>query len=135
MVQLSSNLLEVKISTSPKPLCPSVEKYKVLLSAAINGLVSSPKVLITLPMCLGLDQVFFLVKKLTYKSDGSPDGQGLSITYKTSDGWEVPKPFIIEDYYNDNKYVSYFLCNDNKTLIMALESKKHIYCHYNNLLL
>ena len=67
-----------------------------------------------------------LVVANTYKSDGSPDGQGLSITYKTSDGWEVPKPFIIEDYYNDNKYVSYFLCNDNKTLIMALERKESL---------
>lgn len=62
----------------------------------------------------------------TYKSNGEPDGQGLSISYKTRNGWEVPKPIEIKDFYNDNKYVSYFVCNDNKTLIMALERKDAI---------
>lgn len=62
----------------------------------------------------------------TYKSNGDPDGQGLSISYKTRNGWEIPKPIEIKDFYNDNKYVSYFVCNDNKTLIMSLERKDAI---------
>jgi len=58
-----------------------------------------------------------------YKADGSKDGPGLSITYKNTNGWGVPQAFEIEDYYNDNKYVSYFLCSDNKTLLTSLERK------------
>lgn len=59
-----------------------------------------------------------------YKVDGSSDGSGLSITYKTTDGWSIPKAFEIIDYYNDNNYVSYFLCSDNKTLLTSLERKE-----------
>ncbi|MDG1476759.1 MAG: OmpA family protein [Vicingaceae bacterium] len=59
-----------------------------------------------------------------YKADGTKDGSGLSITYKTANGWGIPKTFEIEDYYNDNKYVSYFLCSDNKTLLTSLERKE-----------
>jgi outer membrane protein OmpA-like peptidoglycan-associated protein len=59
-----------------------------------------------------------------YKADGTKNGPGLSITYKTAKGWGVPTSFEIEDYYNDNDYVSYFLCSDNKTLLTSLERKE-----------
>jgi outer membrane protein OmpA-like peptidoglycan-associated protein len=65
-----------------------------------------------------------LVVANTYKPDGSKNTSGLSISNKTIDGWEVPKAFVIEDNYNDNDYVAYFLCSDNKTLILAVERKE-----------
>lgn len=64
-----------------------------------------------------------LVVANTYNADGTAAGQGLSISYKTSNGWSVPTRFDVEDFYNDNQYVSYFLASDNKTLLMALERK------------
>lgn len=67
-----------------------------------------------------------LVVANTYNSDGSSAGQGLSISYKTVNGWSVPTAFEINDFYNDNKYVSYFLASDNKTLLMALERKESL---------
>ena len=59
----------------------------------------------------------------TYKEDGSALTQGVSISRKTSTGWEIPKALNIEGYYNDNEYVSYFLAADNKTLLMSIENK------------
>lgn len=67
-----------------------------------------------------------LVVANTYNVDGTVGGQGLSISYKTPTGWSIPKAFEIKDYYNDNKYVSYFLASDNKTLLMALERKESL---------
>ncbi|MCB0400988.1 MAG: OmpA family protein [Flavobacteriales bacterium] len=65
-----------------------------------------------------------LVVANEYNADGTAAGQGLSITYRTSSGWSVPEAFEIEDYYNDHQYVSYYLCNDNKTLMMAVGRKE-----------
>lgn len=65
-----------------------------------------------------------LVVANRYTKTGEAGGQGLSISYKTAKGWSVPVAFEIEDYYNDNDYVSYFLCSDNKTLLMALGRKE-----------
>lgn len=67
-----------------------------------------------------------LVVANTYEKDGSAGGQGLSISYKTSTGWSIPEAFEVEDYYNDNDYVSYFLASDNKTLLMAVERKESL---------
>jgi outer membrane protein OmpA-like peptidoglycan-associated protein len=60
----------------------------------------------------------------TYKEDGSSNSQGVSISHKTTTGWEIPKPLLIDGYYNDNDYVSYFLASDNKTLLMSIENKE-----------
>lgn len=57
-----------------------------------------------------------------YSSDGvSPNGGGVSIAQKGQSGWEIPKDVVIEDYVNTNAYVGYFLSNDNKHLLMAVE--------------
>lgn len=64
-----------------------------------------------------------LVVANKYNSDGTAGGQGLSISYKTQNGWSIPSAFDVEDFYNDNQYVSYFLATDNKTLLMAVERK------------
>ena len=57
-----------------------------------------------------------------YKADGSgTDGSGVSISKRTETGWEIPKSLEIKEYQNKNKYVSYFLTNDNQHLLMAVE--------------
>ena len=58
----------------------------------------------------------------TYNADGSPNGPGLSISYKINGKYQVPLSQEIKDYVNINKLVSFFLCNDNKTLLMAIET-------------
>jgi outer membrane protein OmpA-like peptidoglycan-associated protein len=55
-----------------------------------------------------------------YKEDGSQGGNGLSITHKTKTGWAIPKAMQIRNYYNKDRYVGYFLCSDNKTLILSV---------------
>ncbi len=63
-----------------------------------------------------------LVLGNTYAADGvSPNGPGVSITKKSSSGWEIPKDIVIEDFYNGNQYVGFFLSNDNKKLLMTIE--------------
>lgn len=70
-----------------------------------------------------------------YQEDGSQGGNGLSITYKTKAGWSIPKPMNIRNYYNKDRYVAYFLCSDNKTLILSVrrddsEGQKDLYVSF-----
>lgn len=70
-----------------------------------------------------------------YKADGSQGGNGLSITQKTKTGWSVPKAMNIRNYYNKDRYVGYFLCSDNKTLILSVrrddsEGQKDLYVSF-----
>lgn len=62
-----------------------------------------------------------------YAADGlSMIGSGVSIANKGIDGWEIPKPLVIKEYKNVNKYVGYFLSNDNKHLLMTVEREECI---------
>ena len=57
-----------------------------------------------------------------YAADGiSANGQGISISHRTTSGWEIPKDVVIKDYVNTNEYVGFFLSNDNQHLLMAVE--------------
>ena len=56
-----------------------------------------------------------------YQADGSPGGNGLSITRKTATGWTVPEKLKIQNFYNKDRFVAYFLCPDNKTLLMSVK--------------
>jgi|YNPMSStandDraft_1061717.scaffolds.fasta_scaffold04936_4 outer membrane protein OmpA-like peptidoglycan-associated protein len=57
-----------------------------------------------------------------YNKDGST-GPGVSLTYKTRQGWAFPEKQIIDDFYNMSPFANYFLSNDGQYLIMALERK------------
>ncbi|MDK2772519.1 MAG: OmpA family protein [Flavobacterium sp.] len=73
-----------------------------------------------------------------YATDGlSANGQGISISRKTTTGWEIPKDVVIKDYVNTNDYVGFFLSNDNQHLLMAVErpegeGKKDLYVSFLN---
>lgn len=57
-----------------------------------------------------------------YNKDGST-APGVSLTYKTRQGWAFPEKQSIDDFYNMSPYANYFLSNDGQFLIMALERK------------
>lgn len=70
-----------------------------------------------------------------YKEDGSQAGNGLSITHKTKAGWSIPQAMKIRNYYNKDRYVGYFLCSDNRTLILSVrrddsEGQKDLYVSF-----
>lgn len=59
-----------------------------------------------------------------YAPDGiNSKGHGISISKKTPSGWEIPKDVLIKQFENVNKFVGFFLSNDNKHLLMAVERK------------
>ena len=55
--------------------------------------------------------------------DGSMSN-GTSMAYRSRGGWTFPKKQNIEKYENRSDYVSYFLTNDGKAIIMSIEMKK-----------
>jgi len=57
-----------------------------------------------------------------YKRDGTV-AEGVSLTYRTREGWAYPEKQIIDDYINYSPYANYFLSNDGRILLMAIERK------------
>ena len=55
------------------------------------------------------------------KNDGSTNGNGVSLSIKTSNGWEIPTDVIIEDFVNTNEFVGFYLASDNKHLLQSVE--------------
>jgi outer membrane protein OmpA-like peptidoglycan-associated protein len=58
----------------------------------------------------------------TYNKDGST-GAGVSLTYKTKQGWAFPEKQDIDDFVNLSPFANYFLSNDGQFLLMAIERK------------
>ncbi|MCS7075262.1 MAG: OmpA family protein [Bacteroidia bacterium] len=56
-----------------------------------------------------------------YKNDGTYNGQGLSITFRTENGWTIPEDIFIEDFYNNAKYNEFFVSADRKVLLMTVQ--------------
>ena len=55
--------------------------------------------------------------------DGSMTN-GTSVAYRSRGGWTFPKKQEIEKYENRSDYVSYYMTNDGKAIIMSVEMKK-----------
>lgn len=55
-----------------------------------------------------------------YLPNGSVE-QGVSISYKSGHSWGYPQKLNIEDFYNDNDFVDYYLSNNGNHLLMAVE--------------
>ncbi len=49
---------------------------------------------------------------------------GVSVSYKTTNGWSFPEEQRIRDYINNSRYVNYFLSANNKYLLIAIETDK-----------
>ncbi len=54
----------------------------------------------------------------------SPGKAGVSVSHKGGRSWSMPKPLLIENHYNDNEFVSYFMGIDEDVLLMAVERKE-----------
>ena len=59
-----------------------------------------------------------------YQQDGSPGGPGLSFSHLTPTGWEVPKPVIINDFRNLDRFVDFSLSPNQQVLVMAIDDGK-----------
>jgi outer membrane protein OmpA-like peptidoglycan-associated protein len=53
----------------------------------------------------------------------SKKGSGVSMSNLTSSGWSDPVNLKIENHYNDSDYVDYFLSNDRRVMILAVERR------------
>lgn len=62
-----------------------------------------------------------LVLMNLYEVNGTPKGQGLSISNKTKKGWAVPHQFKIRQYYNKSGFNEFFMSTNEQVLIMAIE--------------
>lgn len=56
----------------------------------------------------------------TYYPDGSPRSAGVSVSHRTADGWEVPKPVNIRNYYNLDRFSEMCLDPSGLVLVMAV---------------
>lgn len=57
----------------------------------------------------------------TYYPNGRPKGGGVSIAYRSNDGWSVPADVRIADYYNRHRFAEMCLDPSGTHLIMAIE--------------
>ena len=55
-----------------------------------------------------------------YRPDSEPM-PGVSVSYRTADGWSYPQRLEIDNFHNRGRNVLYQVGNDGKTLLMALE--------------
>ena len=55
-----------------------------------------------------------------YNKDGSSAGDGLSLARKEGDKWGFPEKINIKNYKNRGQFVSAYLANDGKTLLVAM---------------
>ena len=62
-----------------------------------------------------------LVLMHTYNPDGSPKGDGLSITTKTNEGWSIPLDLIMINYYNKASTNEFCMSADRQVLLMAVQ--------------
>ena len=61
-----------------------------------------------------------------YTSEGEGNGVGLSMSYRTEDGWTVPENVNITDYYNNNNF-SEFCMSDNRQIILMTVQRDDSY--------
>lgn len=60
--------------------------------------------------------------KGSYKKNGQFDPMGgLSLSHKTKDGWSEPELMDIKNYYTQTDVINFFLADDWKTLILAIQ--------------
>jgi outer membrane protein OmpA-like peptidoglycan-associated protein len=63
-----------------------------------------------------------------YDKRGNLAGDGLSISHRTGDGWSIPESIEIDDYYNNNNYISVSYSPTGMTLILSIEREDTYGC-------
>lgn len=56
-----------------------------------------------------------------YRRDGSPGGAGVSVAYRIADGWTIPSPVYISQYYNRSRFSEMSLDPSGRVLVMAIQ--------------
>ena len=56
-----------------------------------------------------------------YNADGTTEANGVSISYKTKNGWSSPKKVVIDNFYNYNEFSGYCLSADGNVLLTCIE--------------
>ncbi|HEX8545758.1 MAG TPA: hypothetical protein VF691_02290, partial [Cytophagaceae bacterium] len=85
-----------------------------------------------------LDNGNMLLLGNSYLGNGNKSGEGASFSSKTRSGWSKPENLEIINYYNNNPNVSFFMANNKKVLLMAIEDSDHsfgqqdIYASFHN---
>ncbi|NQW30412.1 MAG: OmpA family protein [Ignavibacteria bacterium] len=54
-------------------------------------------------------------------TDPKVQARSIAISRRTVDGWSIPQPITIKNFYNNNRFGEYSLSNNGKTLFMAIE--------------
>lgn len=86
-------------------------------------------------IAVSADNNVLLLENL-YNPDGSfKSEKGISVSFRTENGWSVPRELKIRGYYNNNKYESFSVSNDRRVLIMSVErdegyGKKDLYVSF-----
>ncbi|MES2731933.1 MAG: OmpA family protein [Bacteroidota bacterium] len=52
---------------------------------------------------------------------GEDRGDGVSVTYKTANGWAFPTNLDVKNFRNYDRYVNFYLANDGKVILMSIE--------------
>ncbi len=79
-----------------------------------------------------------LIVEGVYRKDGTfLTDDGMSITNRTKDGWEVPKIIKINNYYNMDEHFSFSPTTDRSVLLMSVEREdtygnKDLYVSFRN---
>lgn len=58
-----------------------------------------------------------------YEKSEFGEGKGVSFTYLTEKGWQLPKPVIIEEFENLKSEFNAFVSHDEQFIILAIEKK------------
>lgn len=64
-----------------------------------------------------------LVVSGKYNEDGTRNGSGVSTVKRTPEGWSVPKTIEIKNYENKSSTADFFVTNDQKILMLAIQTK------------
>ncbi|MGA2295937.1 MAG: OmpA family protein [FCB group bacterium] len=56
----------------------------------------------------------------TYDTTGSPSG--VSVSHRIAKGWSYPEKLIIKDFVNTSNWYQFYMSNDGKTLLMAIQA-------------
>ncbi|MFI5204056.1 MAG: OmpA family protein [Flavobacteriales bacterium] len=62
----------------------------------------------------------------TYRSDGTPKGQGISLSVKRNGKWLLPVEQVIRDFKHYNRFITYFLTSDGNRLLMSIENHESL---------
>jgi len=72
-----------------------------------------------------LDNGNMLLLGNSYLGNGNRSGEGASFSSKTRTGWSKPENIEIANYLNNNPNASFFMANNKKVLLMAIEDNDH----------